>query len=289
MTKTLNKSKRGTNFILAKSTPITLKNLIDLKGDDLWRHTKIYKSALTNLHEADEIMGRPKLSEITSGSIEDYVSVLEEFVAPSTINRKLSCLNKLLTYAVDREWLTKKPKILWQVEDNERIRWLTAEEETHLLNCLPPATAAFCEILIHTGMRRGELLNLKPEDVDGNYARLWVTKSGKPRSVPLSERAKELIDKWVPFNMEIHRIRRDWLKAKTLMGLDDDSNFVMHTLRHTTATRMLDTTGNLAVVQKMLGHAKITTTMRYAHVADEGLLDAVRKTAEKHGNTALVG
>jgi site-specific recombinase XerD len=66
------------------------------------------------------------------------------------------------------------------------------------------------------------------------------------------------------------------------MGLEDDPNFVMHTLRHTTATRMLDTTGNIAVVQRMLGHAKIATTMRYAHVSDDALLSAVRQTSMKH-------
>lgn len=286
MTKTLNKAKRVTHYAMAKAVPMTLKQLIDAKGHDLWKGTQIYKSTITNLHEADEIMGRPKLSEITSAKLEDYISVLETCVAPATINRKLSCLNKLLSYAVDREWMSKKPKILWKAENNERIRWLSPEEETQLLNILPPPVAAFCEILIHTGMRRGELLNLKPEDVDGNYARLWKTKTGKPRSVPLSDRAHELITKWVPFNLEIQHIRREWLKAKAIMGLTNDSDFVMHTLRHTTATRMLDTTGNIAVVQKMLGHAKIATTMRYAHVADESLLDAVRKTVEKHGNTA---
>lgn len=285
MTKTLNRSGRVAHYAMTKATPVTLKQLIDLKGHELWKGTQIYKSTLTNLHEADEIMGRPKLSEITSDKLEDYISVLETCVAPATINRKLSCLNKLLSYAVDREWMDKKPKIHWKAENNERIRWLSPEEETQLLSVLPAPVSAFCEILIHTGMRRGELLNLKAEDVDGNYARLWKTKSGKPRSVPLSDRAQELIAKWVPFNLDPQHIRKEWLKAKDIMGLTDDSDFVMHTLRHTLATRMLDTTGNIAVVQKMLGHSKIATTMRYAHVADESLLDAVRKTAVKHENT----
>jgi site-specific recombinase XerD len=67
------------------------------------------------------------------------------------------------------------------------------------------------------------------------------------------------------------------------MGLADDRHFCLHMLRHTAATRVLDTTGRLEVVQKVLGHSKIATTQRYAHLSDATLLDAVRRTAEKHG------
>jgi integrase len=140
------------------------------------------------------------------------------------------------------------------------------------------------EILIHTGMRRGELLNLKPEQVDGDYARLWKTKTKKARSVPLTDRAKELLQKHLPFSdFRVGYIRYEWDKARKEMGLEDDRHFCLHMLRHTAATRVLDTTGRLEVVQKVLGHSKIATTQRYAHLSDDTLLDAIRRTAQKHG------
>lgn len=274
----------------AKVVPTTFKQLVRQATEPLWRGKAYYMTVISNLEDANKIMGSPELKDINTDMVAEYADALSEHIKPATVNRKLSNLHTVLKYAHDRGWIERMPKMPWMKEDNERIRWLSKEEEVKLLSLLPQPYSAFCEILIHTGMRRGELLNLKKEEVDGDYARLWKTKSKKARSVPLSDRAKELIEQYVPFqgegsrhNIELSPLRTAWLKAKKEMGLEDAPHFVMHTLRHTTATRMLDTTGNIAVVQKMLGHAKIATTMRYAHVADAALLDAVRQTSQKHG------
>lgn len=282
MTKALYGGTRS-RYTQTKVTPVTFRQLVKQATEPLWKGKSYYMTVISNLEDASEIMGHPMLKDITTDMVAEYAQVLSEHVKPSTVNRKLSNLHTVLKYAYDREWIERMPKMPWMKEDNERIRWLSKEEEVRLLSLLPQPYSAFCEILIHTGMRRGELMNLKKEEVDGDYARLWKTKTKKARSVPLSDRAKELIEQYVPFNIELSPLRTAWLKAKKEMGLEDDPHFVMHTLRHTTATRMLDTTGNIAVVQKMLGHAKIATTMRYAHVADDALLDAVRQTSTKHG------
>lgn len=274
-------------FQRTKDTPATLQELIRKSSKQLWPKYLNLKDATSNLHDADEIMGRPKLNEINTVMIDDYIATVSQGIKPSTVNRKLSNLHKILKHAFEREWLDRMPKFTWQPERNERVRWLTQEEEAQLLSLLPPKVSAFCEILIHTGMRRGELLKLQPKDVDGDYARLWVTKTGKPRSVPLTDRAKELMAANLPFNMDINHIHREWLKAKEAMGLAEDKDFVLHMLRHTTATRLLDTTGNIVVVQKMLGHSKIATTLRYAHLSDEGLLDSIRLTAQKYQNAPV--
>jgi integrase len=258
---------------------MTLEDLLRRSASRLWTSPSHLSYSYSNILDAIEIMGRPLLANITTTMVDDYTQVISEGVKPSTVNRKLSSLHTLLKYAYDREWIEKVPKFSWKKEDNERIRWLSPEEEKTLLSILPPDVAAFCEILIHTGMRRGELLTMTKEQIDGDYARLWKTKTKRPRSVPLTSRAKALLHQWVPFTMSIHRLSTEWEKARKAMGLEDDPGFVLHTLRHTTATRVLKSTGNLAVVQKVLGHAKVTTTMRYAHVSDDTLLDAVRLAA----------
>lgn len=283
--KTTRKLPSSSRFQQHKEVPVTFKQLIRRAVAPIWKDTTYFATCEANLRDACEIMGDPNLADIDTDMVVDYVNVILNYVQPSTCNRKLSTLNTILKYAYDREWITRMPKMPWQKEDNVRFRWLTKEEEVQLLSLLPPKISAFCEILIHTGMRRGELLGLQKDHVDGNYARLWKTKTGKARSVPLSDRAKELIEQWVPFDLELSHIRAAWNKAKHEMGLQDDKDFVLHMLRHTTATRMLDTTQNIAVVSKMLGHSRIETTMRYAHVADEFLLDAIRRTTEKHGMT----
>jgi len=229
-----------------------------------------------NLNHACTFLGNPDICMINTSSIDQYTGHLKVTLKPASVNRKLTNLHSLLKYAYDREMIVKMPKFSWEKEDNEKIRWVSTQEEQELLQALPEVTSAFCEILIHTGMRRGELLSITPANIDGDYIRLWKTKTGKARSVPMSPRAKALVAKYVPFTLSEQQITRDWNAVKGSMGLKDDPNFVLHTLRHTTATRMLQRTGNIAIVQKMLGHAKITTTMRYAHIADEQLLQAVQ-------------
>ena len=254
-----------------------LNDLINKTFNAIWGTATYWKTVDANLKEAVVILGNPDIKTIDTLVIDQYISKVSGKVKNSTVNRKLSNLHTILKYSYDRGLIERLPKFTWKKEDNERIRWVTEAEQVKLLSLLPETTSAFCELLIHTGMRRGELLGLKPEDVDGSYARLWKTKTGKARSVPLSERAKELLKEHLPFTLTPIQIQQDWSKAKKEMGLENDDNFVLHTLRHTTATRMLNSTGNIAIVQRMLGHAKITTTMRYAHVSDDQLLNAVNK------------
>lgn len=275
-----------TRYNSSLEKPVTLRQLYTKAYPILWKGSWA-KTVWTNLEEADEIMGRPKIEDVNTALIEDYKQALSQLVAPATVNRKMNALHKLLKWAYQRDYIARMPVFTWNKEDNTRVRWLKPEEEEQLFKLLPPAVSAFCEILMHTGMRRGELLRLKPEHIDGNYARLWVTKTGKPRSVPLNDRAMELCKQWLPFGFSEFVVHKEWSKARAAMGLEHDKDFVLHMLRHTAATRMLDATGNIAVVSKLLGHAKITTTSRYAHIADDQLLEAVRLTAKKRQDVAV--
>lgn len=262
--------------------PATFRELYRRAIPALWTSRAMVKISSAHLMDAEKIIGNPRLDEISTDMIDHYKNKISFGVSPATVNRKLSSMHKLLKYAHDRDWLAKMPMFSWNKEDNERVRWLSKEEELQLLSMLPKDVSVFCELLLQTGMRRSELLNLTPDNVDGSYIRLWKTKTGKPRSVPMSQRAQVLIKDFLSNKPDVTRIHKEWLKAKKAMGLENDKNFVLHILRHTTATRMLDTTGNIAVVQRMLGHSKITTTMRYAHIADDKLLEAVQATSEKH-------
>lgn len=253
-----------------------LNELITKTFNTIWGNCSYWKTVDANLKEAVEILGNPDIKKIDTLMVDKYIHNVSGKVKNSTVNRKLSNLHTILKYAHDRDMIVKLPKFTWKQENNERIRWVTKEEETTLLATLSPEVSVFCEVLIHTGMRRGELLGMKPEDLDGNYARLWKTKNGKARSVPLSERAKVLLEQHLPFNLTVAQIQQEWTKAKQKMGLEHDNNFVLHTLRHTAASRLLNSSNNIALVQRMLGHSKITTTMRYAHISDDQLLNAVR-------------
>lgn len=268
-----------------------LAELYNLAHARLWSEKSGYDIFCSQIKRAVKILNNPKLEKIDTVMIDEYISKLEKtkshmgtYLTNSTINRNLSVLHKLLDYAYKREYLQKMPHFSWKTENPHRVRWLTDKEENDLINALEQIpfnrpgdeqTVAAVKVLLDTGMRRSELLGLTNENIDGEWIRLWKTKNGKPRSIPLTSRSKELLTEHVPFTIAEHRLNRRWNKARKQLGLENDPQFVLHTLRHSCATRLLKKTKNIAMVQKMLGHAKINTTLRYAHIDDDDLLNAV--------------
>jgi integrase len=259
--------------------PETLRDLLDLAAHPLWHGLTYEKTAKRNIEEFIAIVGDIPLNEVTTLTMDAWCADREREVGPATINRKLTNIHSLLKFALDREWMVRLPKMPWKRESEGRIRWVTLDEEARMLHLLSSwgehNAAAFLTVLIETGMRRGELLRLQPEDVDGQWARLWKTKTKFARSVPLTARAQEALADRLPWRLDAVKLRRVWDRLRKEMQLVDDPDFVLHTLRHTAATRFLRKTKNIALVQRLLGHKKVTTTMRYAHIDDQDLLHAV--------------
>lgn len=273
---------RGKTVKMINRDSMTLLDLCYRAAPMLWHKPAHQKTSMKNIEMFFVEMGRPNVEDINTLMIDEYVFKMKQKLSNGSVNRKLNSLHSLLKWALDRELIEKMPKFNWQKEDNERVRWVSKEEEEKLLKLLPEEISAFCEILLLTGMRRDELRTMKRDQIDGDFARLWKTKTGKPRSVPLTPRAKELMEKCVPFDLNRMKIHREWQKAKKAMGLEHDKDFVLHTLRHTAATRLLDTSKNIVVVQKLLGHAQLSTTSRYAHLSDDQLLASMNECVNRY-------
>lgn len=259
--------------------PTTLKQLYKIAARPLWRGKSYEMTACRNVEQFIELVGDLPLGEVKTTTVDAFIAALEGKVSDATINRKLSNVSSLLKYAADRDWILKMPKLEWKQETEGRIRWITPAEETTMLALLAAwgehEVSRFIVVLLETGLRRGELLGLEAKNVDGPWIRLWVNKTKKPRSVPLSPKAQAALSEGLFQGITEGKLRIVWKRLKDSMGLQNDDDFVLHTLRHTAATRTLARTGNVAIVQKLLGHRKIETTMRYAHIADEELLAAV--------------
>jgi integrase len=75
----------------------------------------------------------------------------------------------------------------------------------------------------------------------------------------------------------ITAIRYGWAKARKELGLENDPWFVFHACRHTCATRLVEKNVNVFVIQRFMGHKRIETTKRYAHVSDEQLQGALQQ------------
>src|SRR3546814_899171 len=95
------------------------------------------------------------------------------------------------------------------------------------------------------------------------------------RRPPRSTRTDTLFPYTTLFRSSRRNLRSWWDRTKKRMGLEDDQDFVFHTCRHTRATRMVDAGINIFVIKEWMGHMRIETTLRYAHVKQQNLEDAL--------------
>ncbi len=253
------------------------------------------------------IPGVTPITAITTTTVDRYKEHLKERGnVASSVNRKLAVLSKALSYAAQRpedSHLVKKPAVdLHEVNDG-RIRWLEQHEEDTILSLLAQeghleALEAII-ILLDTGLRCGELLALTGRDIDlpGKVLTCWVNKTDKPRTIPLTKRVLAILKERVKvtlgglplFALSYDALAGRWGWLRTKMKMDRDEDFVLHALRHTFATRLVRAGVDLYRVKTLLGHRKIETTERYAHLAPRDLADAVSVLEPKAPMVATEG
>jgi len=175
-------------------------------------------------------------------------------------------------------------RIRLEKEPQGRLRWLTQEEITRLLDAYAKSRnkelRAAVIVALNTGLRLGELLGLTWDRIDlsRGVIRLELTKSGRRREVPLNAESYAALVGLNPKEsgriFSTQRIRKAYESAVTNAKLDD-VNF--HTLRHTFASWAVMRGVSLKEFQELLGHSSLAMTMRYAHLAPERLRSAVTR------------
>ncbi|MDE7065817.1 MAG: tyrosine-type recombinase/integrase, partial [Desulfovibrionaceae bacterium] len=229
-----------------------------------------------------------RVQDITLDKIDEYVtSLVRRGLGNATINRHLMNLSRVLRTAYERGKLDRMPAIKLRKPSQHRIRFLTDDEEIRLFNTLSllgyHEQREFFMVLLYTGFRCGELAALRSTDVnlETNTLTVWKSKGGRPRTIPIVSKIQDIIIQrahagpdFVFPNCTRSSIHRSWSKARHMMQLDEDKQFIPHMLRHTCATRMARAGVPLTVIQAWLGHADIKMTMRYAHFAPSDLLTA---------------
>lgn len=222
------------------------------------------------------------LTDITPAMVLEAIEEWEdEGNSGSTVNRKVSHISKMLSTAVEQGWLKVAPKLPRRKPGKHRIRWMSEQEELRVLNACTTLglhdLRDFIVVAVDTGFRRSELLGLVSNDFVNGMVQLHAghTKSDKARAVPATRRVAEILTRRSEnrklFDMSFYTLRAHWLAMKSHLGMDEDTQFVVHMLRHTCASRMVQRGVNLAVVQQWMGHSNIATTLRYAHLAPDSL------------------
>jgi integrase len=170
-------------------------------------------------------------------------------------------------------------------ENNQRLRFLSETEVEALLNACTQHLKPIVETALLSGMRRGELLSLKWEQIRNGFIYLTETKSGKAQQIPINDRLalvlrelrgkNQLKSQYVFCDSQgrrFYEVKRSFVSACKRAGLED---FRFHDLRHTFASHLVMAGASLKAVQELLGHADLKMTMRYAHLSHEHLKDSV--------------
>lgn len=238
----------------------------------------------------------PYWSEIQIGRIHKGVSDdyrrhrhSQKAVSDATINRDLQLLRHLLYWVVEQGWLTSNPlsRLRLMPERRKPRRVLSVAEEQKLLSVAAKHLQAIVVTALDTGMRRGELLKQRWEDIEFNRKMLFVTQSktpgGEGREIPLTERVHALLlalrrPKGLVFtfrDLPIHAVKRAW---KTAMRRSELPYRRFHDLRHTFNTRLMEAGVMQEVRMALMGHSSGQgVNSVYTHIELPAKRTAIRK------------
>jgi len=174
--------------------------------------------------------------------------------------------------------------IRWKHTDQPRDRRFEDGEESLLLNHASPCMARMITVAVETAVRRSELLRIKRSHINFSKQTLEIglTKTGKPRTIPLSSRALKAIkeqlrasEKVIPieeqpiFQITGSRLFKDFQKLREEIGIID---FRWHDLRHEATSRLFEKGLNLMEVASITGHQDLKMLKRYTHLRAEDLV-----------------
>lgn len=243
----------------------------------------------------DPFFGSSRIDRIDYAQIERFKALeLAAGAAPKSVNNRLGVLRRLLVIAHKNRKLTTVPEIQWLKVPEPSFCFLRFEEASRLVD----ASAEWRPMILlalRTGLRHGELLALRWEDVDLVAGRLMVRravwrgvegtpKGGREREVPLSDEAREAL-----------RALPSRFRSSYVFGAGDvrltagETKWPLwsscrragivrcgwHVLRHTFASHLAMKGVAIKAIQDLLGHTSMKMTLRYAHLSPTVGRDAV--------------
>lgn len=265
----------------------SLHNFEDLKRELLSRKYS-YKTVKGYLYyNRDFLSFTNKLpSEINDNDIKDYLVYLteEKQSATSTLNQAINALKFYYGSMLKKKFLyeIKRPR-----KDKKLPTVLSKEEVTRILSSVDNSKHKAILMLVYSaGLRVGEVVKLKPEDIDSKRMLIHVrgSKGRKDRYTLLSKMALEILrEYWKKYRTEkwlfggaregrylsIRSVDKIFRNACAKAGIKKDVS--MHTLRHSFATHLLEGGTDLRYIQELLGHAHSKTTEIYTHVSTKSI------------------
>ena len=267
--------------------PRTLGQMIEYVSTRYWADSKSGDGLKRNAYLVGTLvgMGTP-MKDIDLFTIDRVILGFKDIGnSNATINRKLAALSKCLTVAKDIGVIDTKPKIQRMREGVNRLRWFTDEELAEMVvyfhHMGNPNMAHWVRFQADTGLRVSETRGLEWRDIQGGVVILSDTKSESPRGVPLTQAAQAALGAMDssakgPFEWTTkHHLRNYWDRLRLHMDWPATGQEVMHALRHTFCSRLVQRGVPILTVKELAGHKTIEVTLRYAHLAPHNLVSAI--------------
>lgn len=259
----------------------------------------------------DELLQTPLPSRNSKKQDPDGKEQKAKFRTPATVVRYMAILSHAFNVAV-REWQwmqeSPMPKVSKPKVNNERLRYLSDEEQGRLLEAAKESANRYLHTIVilalSTGMRYSEIMNLRwcdvLVDIDDEYGLILLetTKNGEPRGVPLVKKACSAIQLMQAEHAKQHRghVNRDAL----LFPSEDDpkvpveirtawattlrrakiENFRFHDLRHTAASYLAMEGATAPEIAEILGHKSLQMVKRYSHFNKSHIAKVMTRMSE---------
>jgi len=254
------------------------------------RNKRSYKTDVPRFANLKDWFGRHPAEELTPKEIENKLaSVAEkENWVPSMFNHYRSLVSLSYRLGILNRRVTASPgrSVTHRREDNNRVRFLTEEEEKNLRKVVQdkrPAHLAELELAINTGLRKGSQYGLTRDMVDWKSRELHIprTKNEEPLYVPPNDAAisalKTVFNSGDGKGCVFTSLRtgeplengRHWFDDAVVQA--KLKNFHWHDLRHTFASRLPMKGAPLEDIADLLGHKSLTMTRRYTHLGPNKL------------------
>jgi integrase/recombinase XerC len=258
------------------------------------------------------LAGTTALNALQTNHIRRFIASLHgKGLGGKSIARMLSSWRRFFDFLVNRKGFTNNPVIGLRAPKSPKTlpQALSIEQAVKLVDIsdddiLSIRDHAILELFYSSGLRLSEVVNLNIDALDFSEGTVVVTgKGNKTRIVPMGEHAMNAIKKWLNSRTQI--LINNTAERAVFIGLQGrrisarniqyrikgwsikqgiNSSVHPHMLRHSFATHVLQSSGDLRAVQEMLGHANISTTQVYTHLDYQHLTkvyDAAHPRAKK--------
>lgn len=273
--------------------PIGLRNAHEefknyLKGNQKSNSTVVaYGKDIDQLISFLEELKRAQIHEVSKEDLESFLAKLaSEGYTPKSVSRKINSTRTFYRFLKVSEYITDDPSLLVSHPKYQLAppRILTPTEYRALRDAArnDPRMFAVIELLLQTGIRIGELANLKLSDVGKDTLHIAPFEKHEERTIPLNKRAAEALEKYMEVRPKVtdehlfvtksgkpFLIRNIRTAVERYFRLAEIKNAKVNDLRHTFVAHHLKHGVSLLVLSKALGHKRLSTTERYLQYVPE--------------------